>query len=217
MLVAPILMLFHSHFVLATFRGRRVEWSAQERGEQGQRFSAAVAAHWKQTLAGVLVGVVVWQMAPMMFFWLLPVLVGLVLAIPLSMLLSSVGVGRALGRRGLLATPEETAVPMVLQRYRHFLALPPPKDMTDSQRMFRRILADPAFLALHCCILQTTGAVTRAVPLQVQMAERQLLAGGPLRVSAENRKAILSDPAALTALHLFAWTSSRSRHPQTAV
>jgi membrane glycosyltransferase len=214
MLVAPILMAFHANFVAATFSGRRVEWTAQPRGEEGVRLSAAISAHWKQTVAGIVAAGAIWMLASSMFVWFLPVLVGLLLAIPLSLSLSSVRLGRAVARRGWLATPEETSMPMIFRRYRHFLALAPLKELADTSGMFRRVLADPAFLALHCCILQATEAVVPADPRQIRLAERQLLAGGPHHVSAENRKAILGDPAAVAALHLFAWTSTRKGDAQ---
>jgi hypothetical protein len=41
----------------------------------------------------------------------------------------------------------------------------------------------------------------------VLLIQRQLLSGGAARVSVENRKSILSDPAVLRTLHLFAWSS----------
>ena len=209
MLVAPVMMAFHTTFVVFTLLGRRVSWVAQPRDEQGQSLSAAVATHWQQTAAGVLAVLVVLAFAPAMFLWMVPVLAGLILSIPLSVWLSSVAAGQALARHGLLLTPEETSAPQVLQRHRHLLALPPPKELVDFRGMFRRILADPALLDLHRCILQATDAATTADTRQVVLAKKQLLAGGPFRVSVENRRAILSDPDALRDLHLFAWTSTR--------
>jgi membrane glycosyltransferase len=209
MLVSPIMMAFHSNFVISTFLGRRIEWTAQRRDEQGQQLLAAVSAHWKQSLAGLAAALAIWSVAPAMLPWLAPVLVGLLLAIPLSVLVSSVPIGRAMASRNFLATPEETAVPQVLQRHRHLLGLPPLRELTDPGGVFRRILADPAFVALHRSVLLATDAARPAEPEQIELAERQLIAGGPARVSIENRRAILSDPAALHALHRFAWTRTR--------
>jgi membrane glycosyltransferase len=207
MLVAPILMAFHSTFVVTTLLGRRVHWTAQQRGENGQDLFAAAAAHWKQTALALVALLVTWMFAGAMLVWLSPVFAGLLLAIPLSILLASVPLGRALERRGLLQIPQETLAPTVLERHRHFLALAPAKELADSRSMFRRMLTDPALLALHCCILETTKTCLAAAPRAIVAAQRQLLAGGPLRVSADNRKAILSDPAALKALHLFVWST----------
>ena len=73
--------------------------------------------------------------------------------------------------------------------------------------MFRRVLTEPALLALHCSILEATETCVTASPRTVSRTQRQLLSGGPCRVSVENRKALLADPAALEALHLFVWTT----------
>jgi membrane glycosyltransferase len=211
-LVAPILMAFHATFVVSTFLGRRVHWNAQRRGERGQQFAAAVSAHWKQTIAGLAAAAAAWLLAPALLFWLSPVLIGLILAVPLSMLLSSVSAGQVLARHGFLLTPEETAVPKVLQRHRSLLALPAAKELLDAKGMFRRVLVDPAFLALHRCILSATNSGVRADPRQVRRTERQLLAGGPERVSVENRKAVLLDPQSMGDLHLLAWTWPKRAH-----
>jgi membrane glycosyltransferase len=215
MLVAPILMAFHSTFVVTTLLGRRVQWTPQQRGENGQNFLAAVAAHWKQTIVGLLSAAAVWIFAAAMLVWLIPVFAGLILAIPLSIMLSSVPLGRGLARRGLLLIPQETHLPNVLRRHRHFLALPPAKESLDSRGMFRQVLTDPALLALHRSILEATETCVTAGPSAIGRAQRQLLAGGAPRVSTENRRAILSDPAALDALHLFVWTTRVT--PLTAV
>ncbi len=209
MLVAPILMLFHSTFVVTTLLGRRVEWNAQERGEGGQQLLPAIVAHWKQTALGAMATAAVWFFAAGTLVWLLPILVGLILAIPLSILLGSVRLGQGLARRGLLLIPEETVTPPVLTRHRHFLSLGPSKELADLRGMFRRVLTDPALLALHRSILEATGTIVGSGSRALGMTERQLLSGGPLRVSKQNRQAILSDPQALEALHLFVWTTPR--------
>ena len=41
MLLAPAMMLFHTHFVVATLMGRSVQWNAQPRGERGLTFREA--------------------------------------------------------------------------------------------------------------------------------------------------------------------------------
>ncbi len=207
MLVAPILMAFHSTFVITTLLGRRVHWNAQQRGESGQDFRAACAAHWRQTALSLFAMLAVWLYAPAMLMWLIPVFVGLIFAVPLSIMLSSVSLGRAMAHRGLLLIPQETFASTVLKRHHHFLSLPPARELAEPRGMFRRILTDPSLLALHRCILEATDTCVTAGPNAIERARRQLLSGGPLRVSAENRKAILSDPTALEALHLFVWTT----------
>jgi hypothetical protein len=50
-------------------------------------------------------------MAPRYIWWLMPILSGLILSVPLTMLTSRASVGKALRRWGLLLTPEETNTP----------------------------------------------------------------------------------------------------------
>ncbi len=206
-LVAPIMMAFHSAFVVSTFLGRRVQWNAQERDEQGLRLATAFSGHWKQTAAGLIVALAALAFAPGLMIWLAPIYVGLILAIPLSMLLSSTKVGQWLASRRLLLIPEEAITTTVLERRKHLLALTPAKDSVDPRSIFRRVLADPALLALHCSILDATGTGATISLRPVLLIQRQLLSGGTARVSVDNRKAILSDAAALRTLHLFAWSS----------
>jgi membrane glycosyltransferase len=208
MLVAPILMAFHSTFVVATLLGRRVEWNAQQRGEHGQAMGPAIAAHWKQSALGLAAALTTWTLDTATLVWLLPVLLGLILAIPLSLLLGSVRLGQALGRAGLLLIPQETAAPAVLTRHRHFLRLAAVRELTEGRGLFRRMLVDPALVALHRSIVEATETGVVANAGVVAAAQRQLLAGGPLRVSAKHRQAILSDPAALETLHRFVWTTT---------
>jgi membrane glycosyltransferase len=198
------MMAFHVVFVVSTFLGFRVSWDAQERHERGQQFRAALAAHWKQTAVGFAAGAFVWSLAPGILPWLSPVLCGLILAVPLSVLLSSVPVGQGLASRGLLITPEETAPPRVLRRLRRLLARS--KEIGEPRTMFRRVLTDPAFAELHCCVLRATHADRPADPEQVDRVEKRLRSGAFHRVSADDRKAVLSDPEAVRSLQLAAWS-----------
>jgi membrane glycosyltransferase len=206
-LVAPVMMAFHTTFVVTTLLGQRVQWNAQERNENGQDWLPAIAVHWKQTAVGIAAGVAIAMLAPGLLPWLSPILAGLILAIPLSIVLSSTAVGKFLARLGLLTTPEEVAAPEVLKRHRHFLAIDPPRDLAQPKSLFRRVLADPAMLALHCCVLESTDSCVPASVEAIERTQRQLLAGGPEHVSTENRKIVLSDPTALKALHLLVWTT----------
>jgi membrane glycosyltransferase len=159
-------------------------------------------------LVALAAAVVVWMMAPAILPWLSPVLCGLILAIPLSVLLSSVSLGQALARQGLLVIPAETEPPPVLQRLRQLLGAPAAQELSDTGALFRRAIADPAFAALHRSILLATGAQRKAEPRQVRRAEKQLRAGALHRLSDEDRKAVLSDPSALASLHLSLWTNT---------
>jgi membrane glycosyltransferase len=110
-LLAPSMMLFHTSFVLTTLIGKSVSWNAQDRGDRGITFLDALNRHKWHVLFGLAWGGAILSMAPRYIWWLMPILSGLILSVPLTMLTSRASVGKWLRRRGLLLTPEETNPP----------------------------------------------------------------------------------------------------------
>ena len=143
--VAPIMMVFHTMFVVLTFLGMKVHWNAQQRDESGMAWRDALAAHWRQMLGGLIATAIVWLVAPGMLPWLSPVLFGLVLAAPVSVVSSSVKVGSWLAKRGVLTTPDELSPPEVLRRQE--VLTEAAKADSPTGPLFPRILIDPALLA----------------------------------------------------------------------
>jgi len=97
--------------VLRALLGRSVGWDAQARGDRGVTWGEALRRHSTHLIIGLLWGGAILVLAPAFIGWMLPVIVGMLLAVPLTVLTSRVGVGRALRRHGWLLTPEETAPP----------------------------------------------------------------------------------------------------------
>ena len=115
-LFAPVQMLLQSRYVTEILLGRDSGWGSQRREEGGARWLDAWRFHWGHTLAGALLGVTFWLLSPELFWWLSPALLGMLMAIPLSVTSGSVRVGRWLARIGLLVTPEELQVPEIVTR-----------------------------------------------------------------------------------------------------
>ena len=113
-LLAPAMMIFHTTFVITTLAGKPVTWNAQDRGDRGITFLEALNRHKWQILLGLIWGGAILLMAPRYIWWLMPILSGLILSVPLTMLTSRTSVGRWMRRRGLLLTPEETYTPAEL-------------------------------------------------------------------------------------------------------
>ena len=114
-LLAPAMMIFHTTFVITTLAGHPVTWNSQERGDRGIRFVEAVNRHKWQILLGLAWAGVILAIAPRYIWWMMPIVLGLVLSAPLTMLTSRASVGRWARRHGLLLTPEETATPLELR------------------------------------------------------------------------------------------------------
>ncbi|MBV8392981.1 MAG: glucans biosynthesis glucosyltransferase MdoH [Alphaproteobacteria bacterium] len=106
-LLAPVMMLFHTSFVAAILAGNAVGWNAQARGDRGMPWGQALRRHVGHVLLGLamLIGLAV--LAPHYVPWMAPVIVGLLLSIPVTVLSSRSAVGVAARRLRLFMTPEE--------------------------------------------------------------------------------------------------------------
>ena len=110
-LLAPTMMLFHSEFVLRALLGRSVGWDAQARGDRGITWREAFLRHKSHFAIGLVWGTAILVLAPHFIWWMSPVILGMLLSVPLTVLTSRADLGRALRRHGWLLTPEETAEP----------------------------------------------------------------------------------------------------------
>ncbi|WP_394171572.1 glucans biosynthesis glucosyltransferase MdoH [Saccharospirillum alexandrii] len=119
---APIFMLVHSRHLWEIARGQDSGWSAQRRQGSGVIWRPLLASHGVQTALGLLIlGLLLW-LSSSLLYWMLPTVIGLILAIPLSALSGSKTAGRWLAKWGLLGIPEEVTPPGIMQRRQDFLA-----------------------------------------------------------------------------------------------
>jgi membrane glycosyltransferase len=151
MLMAPTMMLFHTSFVIRAVFGRNVGWEAQSRSDRGVRWLEALRRHGWHVCLGLAWGSVILWIAPSFIWWMMPVIVGMLLPVPFTVLTSRASVGRWLRAAGLLLTPEETAPPAELQtlaRHEPLLPLPQvtagPSAVSVPQRVPLSMTAAPA-------------------------------------------------------------------------
>jgi membrane glycosyltransferase len=116
MLIAPVMMGLHSYFISRLLLGKGVAWNPQDRSERGLKIVEAFTYLGVLCAGGVVWGALIIVAAPDYFWWILPVLAGLVLSVPIAVLSSRSTMGRWARRRGLLLIPEETAPPEELRR-----------------------------------------------------------------------------------------------------
>src|ERR1700761_6062769 len=136
-LLAPSMMLFHTTFVVTTLLGHPVTWNAQDRGDRGITFREAFSRHKWHVLIGLVWGAVILFIAPRYIWWMSPILIGLLLSAPLTMLTSLTSAGVWTRKHGLLLTPEETEPPPELSALEHLMATggimaTPPRGPDDS-------------------------------------------------------------------------------------
>jgi membrane glycosyltransferase len=111
LLLAPIMWVSHTIFLVRLLSGRSIGWGAQTRDDHEVPVTLAVRYLWPQTLLGLacLAGLVL--TVPAAIPYALVIAGGLLLSVPLAVITASPVVGRALIRLGIGRLPEEAAPP----------------------------------------------------------------------------------------------------------
>jgi membrane glycosyltransferase len=214
-LTAPVLMLFQTKFVVAILMRRAVGWPSQQRGDHMTSFREAAFTHGFQTLIGVVAGVLSYLYIPAFFWWFTPVLLGLTLAIPVSILSSSMALGRQSRQIGLFLTPEESEPPAVLHYLEENLqddepALPALQGIPVNR--FIQALTDPYVNALHRSLLPECEPPGKRRRHYLEGLIHQLEEEGPDSLSPVQQRDLITDPETLLRLHALFW----SRPPANA-
>ena len=215
---APMLMLWHTRFVITNLAGISVGWATQSRTAEGTEWVYAVRRHWGHTLIGVLWGWFTWQFETALFWWFTPVLAGMILSIPLSVLTSRRSLGSHAKTLGLFLTPEETHPPLELVSLRSRMRI---RELTTHNSPRCQVHAglsaavlDPYVNAIHVSLLREKqlnpvyaehftrlGAGTEAAR---ELGEK-LLSGGPEQLKASERMTVMADQRVMVWLHQQAW------------
>jgi membrane glycosyltransferase len=195
MLLAPIRMLFHTQFVVAALAGWQAAWKSPPRSDEATGWREALTRHgWHTGLGAIWAALVYWLDASYLW-WLLPVVMPLLLAAPLSVLASRVSLGRRLRAAGYFVIPEEAN---------------PPRELRDLSRELRRATAPVSFAAAilapllnavvcaAACVRRRVGAAARAA----QQARIGAALKGASALSPRQSLELVDDAAALSELHL---------------
>jgi membrane glycosyltransferase len=150
------------------------------------------------------------SLVPEFFWWLSPVLAGLVLSIPLSILLSKAGLGRRARSLGLFLIPEETQPSDELRRLRQHLAecyrhLQPIEPLRADYGLMQAVL-DPYVNAMHVALLRQRRPSEEAREWFAQL-RRKLLHEGPEGFTTKEKMALLLDAESMIWLHRELWSS----------
>ncbi|MGC9942315.1 MAG: glucans biosynthesis glucosyltransferase MdoH [Verrucomicrobiota bacterium] len=214
---APMLMLWHTRFVLTNLAGITVGWAAQKRGADGVAWVYAAERHWGHTLIGLIWGIFMWRLDPTLFWWFTPVLAGMILSIPLSVFTSRRSVGLRARSLGIFLTPEETRPPLEIISLRSRMRI---HDLTDDKTPRRphsglaEAVLDPYVNAIHVSLLRekqlNPAYAEQFIRLgtgteSVRVLGEQLLAEGPEKLRPSEQTAILADQRVMVWLHQQAW------------
>jgi membrane glycosyltransferase len=204
-LLAPVTMLTQSGHVIAILLGRDAGWTTQRRDESGIRLRDIVLRYWRHTALGLAFGLTAYLISPYLALWMLPVVIGMALAIPLAALTGRAGPGLALARLGLLRTPEEGRPPNILAGFRRAHRERRDADWSPAIAV-RRLCSDPRLLDAHRAMLPPARR-PRSGPLNAALAvgrakldEAEDLDEAIAALTAPELAAVLADAASLERL-----------------
>lgn len=208
-LLAPVNMIFNSKFVIFILLGQGVSWVTQKRGgDDDTDWREAILTHSPQVAFGVVWGVSSYILLPSFFWWLSPVLAGLVLSIPLSIALSKNSLGRQALRLRLFMTPDEVNPPFELHRlkknleecYKHMR----PLEALRSDYGLLQAVLDPYVNAVHVSMLRQRKPSEESRDYFASLRSR-LLYEGPSGFSTKEKMALLLDAESMMWLHRELW------------
>ncbi|MBV8752909.1 MAG: glucans biosynthesis glucosyltransferase MdoH [Hyphomicrobiales bacterium] len=148
-LMAPVLMSMQSRAVAQILRGRDAGWHAQRRDDGTLPLREIVRGYLGQTALGVALAAAAYAISLPLLWWMSPVILGLLLAVPLAALTARPD--RGLRALGLLAIPEERDPPEIVARANHLLAARATAERDDEAVSL--LSGDPALLDLHRSML----------------------------------------------------------------
>ncbi|MEO7100099.1 MAG: glucans biosynthesis glucosyltransferase MdoH [Luteolibacter sp.] len=214
MLLAPCIMAAHTMMVLSIVLGRAVGWGNQNRETDGTSWGDAFRFHAFQTILGIAwTGLALWigygphylkgRPVNLAFAgWMIPILLGLLLAAPVSVWTSRSRYGRALAKRKILSTPEELNPPdIIVLADNATAAVDPALDASqEGRRGLVAAVVDPYVNGVHVSLLEHTEIRES----EEALAERCLTLG-PGGLSKNELSELLYLAPAMLMMHRAVW------------
>ncbi|MNR82287.1 Glucans biosynthesis glucosyltransferase H [compost metagenome] len=204
MLLAPVRMLFHTHFVIAAFMGWALRWKSPPREDAETSPGEAIRKHGFHTLLGLTWGGIIFWLNPTFLPWLLPIVGSLAVAIPVSIYSSKVSNGLRFRRKKLFLIPEEDQPPQELQdMVRYVKAAPRSMNFIDA-------VVDPRFNGVLCASSYLHARRSPAAQRRRMAQVEDAVQNGPGALPDSQKNGLLADPLYLSQLHLDVWSSEHA-------
>ena len=200
-LLAPIRMLAHSRYVIEALFNVNLRWAGQNRSGETS-WLAAVLDQGIGSLLALSWSAFAYWLQPMFFLWSLPVAVPLVLAAPLFVLFSRIGIGTWLRDRGLLLSPDEHNGNALLD------ALEQPSSLPDlcKRDAFVEAVIHPTTQQLQAGLAHAPRA--RRQQQELQLLRQRCLEQGPEQLEPAHKQLLAADAQSLRWLHEQVWLSA---------
>ena len=197
-LAAPIFMLFHCKFLIWALLGKSVTWDAQVRGSAGTSWKSAVKSHASHCLIGSVWALLALWIDFSLFLWMLPVLAGLILSIPISVYTS-----RATSTDFLAQSDPAWELEEIEQRLRNATPPIPSSEELAPYEGISRAIVDPYVNAVHVTLQDAHSSKGEDFS---GLAER-LATLGPENLTKDETKSVMTSADLMLNLHRRIWTT----------
>jgi len=200
-LITPVKMLYYTRFIVEILAGKRATWTTQQR--IGRRLA------WRETwqeyrwvvFIGAIWSAILASFNPVVFLWMLPVLAGMLLVVPIAVLTSS----PMDNQRPLFRIPHDVKPPDVLQYFDQYYDELLQSPYLTAKDPFVRVIVDPVAHRKHLAYLPCRSNVPSKTRQYREEIACRLMEGGPDTITAAERMIILEDPMLLCRLHTQIW------------
>ena len=199
-LIAPVLAMIHTRFVIGTLLGGNVKWSSQDRGDATTDWPTALRWHLGIATVGTVWFALLWSKDRVLLSWLAPVLIGWILAIPFSVWTSRVAAGQWARRRGLFLTPEEMSPPPILRDFYEALSSASSRSWATAKDGLSWVLKEPRVRSVHLSLLPQTPPSDSLARHRLEGLRLKLRAHGEAALKPEEKRELLWDPDSIEAL-----------------
>ena len=205
-LLAPVMMLYYSRFVIMNLLGLQVKWAAQNRSEDdGLSFGQSLRVFWFPPLLGIAATAAFLNYAPHEILLLSPILLGWLLAPVLAWFTSSPILGDKTRAWNLFKIPEEDATSRPEElRFVEEGTEQPSEEWKIPHAALAQTVVDPYTHAVHLTLLRQRKTAEDVESYRKELRER-LLEHGPEQLKPHERWALLWDADSLRWLHHEFW------------
>ncbi len=207
--LAPVMMMFHTLFVLLTFSGWQIKWTTQNRADTGLSSTHCLALYGWLSCLGLITCPIAAFYLGYVSLWLLPIFAGWVLAPLLAWVTSGRRLGRIFKSCGLFVTPEEAQPPPELQGLDHESSeeFPP-------SPLWVQALLNPYVQGVHLSLVRQ-GSSGGGDPVESLAALREcLIREGPQGLHPKEKLRLLWDGETVFWLHRELWSRPGTQlHP----
>jgi membrane glycosyltransferase len=212
LLMAPVLMMFHTLFVLLTISGLQIKWNPQNRADTGLTLVHCLSLYGWLTCLGAVTYPIARYYLGSASLWLLPIFAGWLLAPFLAWVTSGSRLGLFCQKCGLFVTPEEVNPPPELHGLHD---AEESKEVGSTSPLWVQALLSPYVQAVHLSLVrQGTSSNHEAPSKSLADLRERLIREGPRAIKPQEKVHLLWNGETVFWLHQELWARPETQmHP----